>query len=160
MPASEKMRYSGSEHSADWRRSPAPRPSWPHRDLPPNWDRNTTADNSLSAWVAEISAREPRSSKEILFQELADTWIKETARHSVLMKIVMHPSYQRIIGLGPIAIPWILRRMKAKPNHWFWALDALAQGLSPAEGCESLIEATDAWIRWGEDKGYISADVR
>jgi len=69
---------------------------------------------------------------------------------------VLHPAYQRIIGMGPAAIPLILREMKKKPGHWLWALDALTNGESPASGSQNLMEATEAWLRWGESRGYLN----
>jgi hypothetical protein len=40
-----------------------------------------------------------------VFSELAQRWRRETAAHSVLQKKVLHPAYQRIIGLGPAVVP-------------------------------------------------------
>ena len=75
--------------------------------------------------------------------------------HSSMTKKALHPAYQRIIGMGPAAIPFIIREMKRKPGHWFWALDAVTQGENPAKDSETLTEATRAWIAWGEAKGYL-----
>ena len=95
---------------------------------------------------------------EAKFSSLAEEWEKETVMHSSLSKIVLNTAYQRIIGMGPVAIPFILRKMKQRAGHWFWALDALTNGESPAQGCTSVRDATDAWLKWGLDKGYISRD--
>jgi len=76
--------------------------------------------------------------------------------HSSLNKKVMHPSYQRIIGMGRDALPLILKEMKVNPGHWFWALDAITQGEeNPAKDCESITEAACAWIKWGEDRNLL-----
>jgi hypothetical protein len=93
---------------------------------------------------------------DAVFQKLAAQWRKETAHHSILAKKVMHPAYQRIIGMGPDVIPLILREMRNRAGHWFWALDALTQGEeSPAADSKDLDEATAAWLAWGEAKGYL-----
>ena len=95
------------------------------------------------------------SQHEATFRQLVDEWRRATAMHSQLQKKVIHPAYQRIIGMGPTAIPLILREMKQRPGHWFWALDAITQGDAPKESWETLEQATSAWIRWGESKGYL-----
>jgi hypothetical protein len=92
---------------------------------------------------------------EAMFNRLRDEWRRSTSALSLLDKKVMHPSYQRIIGMGPTVIPLILKEMRARPGHWFWALDALTQGASPAKDSANLIEATAAWLRWGEAEGYL-----
>lgn len=97
---------------------------------------------------------------EIKFRRLADEWERETTFLSSLTRIVLHPTYQRIIGMGPVAIPLILREMKKKPSHWFWALDALTDGVSPAKGTVTLAEATAAWLKWGEEQGFIQRQTR
>lgn len=60
------------------------------------------------------------------FNDLAEKWVAETAHLSAMSSIVLHRSYQEIIGLGRDVLPLILRRLSADPNHWFWALRAIA----------------------------------
>jgi hypothetical protein len=111
------------------------------------------------AHVLVISPKPTPRTGEAKFKHLAEEWLRETAFHSSLNKKVLHPAYQRIIGMGPVVIPMILQEMKVKPGHWFWALDALTQGASPADGCENLLDATNAWIKWGESKGYLNPEI-
>lgn len=56
------------------------------------------------------------------FERLAQEWKSGARFLSSSSESAMNPSYQRIIGLGPIAIPPILRELSREPNHWFWAL--------------------------------------
>jgi len=91
---------------------------------------------------------------ERLFSELAQRWRSETAAHSVLQKKVLHPAYQRIIGLGPAVIPLILRELKREPSHWFWALNAIT-GEDPAPVGSTFEQAADAWLTWGHARGYL-----
>jgi hypothetical protein len=141
---------------------------------PPRWSRQRTLSSEptthSSLWGEEaepinqctIAVRHFRDSSPQLidaelFNRLARQWRIETAAHSSLAKKVMHPAYQRIIGMGPGVITLILREMKVKPGHWFWALDALTQGQEPenAKNCKTLGELTQAWLKWGEDKGIL-----
>ena len=70
--------------------------------------------------------------------------------------IATHPAYQRIIGLGPQAIPLILAEMQREPRHWFWALAALT-GENPVSLADQgrVPEMTAAWLMWGRENGWI-----
>src|ERR1022692_4604281 len=59
------------------------------------------------------------------FRTLASNWRNERGITSSATKMAMCPSYQRIIGMGGRAVPFILREMESEgndPDHWFWAL--------------------------------------
>ena len=66
----------------------------------------------------------------------------------------MHPAYQRIIGLGPSAIPLILRELQRQPGHWHWALQALT-GEDPAHPGDTVTQTAQAWLQWGKERHYI-----
>lgn len=96
----------------------------------------------------------PRVKQE--FEELARVWKRETAISSNLTKIVLHPAYQRIMAMGPAVIPLILEDLSRKPAHWFWALHNLVPpGKDPAKGLTNIRAATDAWVKWGKEEGYL-----
>ncbi len=90
------------------------------------------------------------------FQQLAYQWRAETAFLSSTSKIIMHPSYQRIIGMGPGAIRPILRDLQQTQSHWFWALTAIT-GEDPTSPQDAghIDKMVEAWLTWGKDKGYI-----
>lgn len=91
----------------------------------------------------------------IKFLKLKDQWEAETSILSSDTEIAMHPAYQQIIGMGTNAIPLILSEMKKKPGHWFWALKSIT-GEDPVlpEQRGRVKEMTEAWLRWGREKGY------
>jgi hypothetical protein len=136
-----------------WLRTTA---SWPIGD--PSHSRVSNKDRCATPKIIFHIPKKPSipALDEAVFQHLVSQWRKETAHQSILTKKVMHPAYQRIIGMGPRAIPLILREMNRRPGHWFWALDALTQGEeSPATGSKDLEEATEAWLTWGRAKNYL-----
>ncbi len=143
-----------SVYPREWQRLPKVRSEANYRSFAP-LPLSDQYEPKKSATVIISFGKVPFNIEEIKFRRLADEWERETAMHSVTSKIVLHPAYQRIIGMGPTVIPLILRQMKKKPGHWFWALDALTGGESPAEGAANLLEATSSWIKWGESKGYL-----
>jgi hypothetical protein len=90
------------------------------------------------------------------FSELAETWRSERGPTSSLTKLIMHPAYQQIIGLGPVAVPVILRELAQRPDHWFWALSAIT-GANPIrpEHRGNLRKMTQDWLCWGRETGHI-----
>lgn len=88
------------------------------------------------------------------FQRLVNVWREETADNSIVKRRMMHWAYQRIIGIGPEALPWILEELRREPDFWFWALESISHA-NHAEGCTTFDDAVNAWLRWGEHEGYI-----
>ena len=84
------------------------------------------------------------------FDELAAEWAQETRFQSSTTAIAIHPAYQRIIGMGPAALPFILDRLSQRTEQWFWALGAIT-GEDPTDPADSgKVEAmSEAWLRWG-----------
>ena len=89
------------------------------------------------------------------FRELAEAWRGETSFLSFMQQRALHPAYQRIIGMGPRAVPLLLARLAQKPAHWFWALHAIT-GADPVpqESQGNLKGMTTAWLAWGAEHGY------
>jgi hypothetical protein len=112
----------------------------------------------LSA-IPKISLMPKRRTKKIIekyFAILAEKWYLETLHSSAYLDKVLHPAYQRIIGLGKDVIPCILNELQDEPSEWFWALRALT-GEDPTT--KSMAGNRDkmakAWINWGKENGYI-----
>ena len=91
------------------------------------------------------------------FQALAAEWKRDVAWSSSVADIAMHPAYQQIIGMGPAAVPLLLRELEQRPDHWFWALRAIT-GIDPVspEHRGYLSAMAKAWLAWGRQQGYIS----
>lgn len=80
-------------------------------------------------------------------------WKKETAYSSSLSDKYLHPSYARIIGLGPSVVPLILKSLRKEPSDWFYALRALT-GANPVSSSDAgdMHRMATAWLRWGEER--------
>lgn len=90
------------------------------------------------------------------FQILAQEWKTSTAHLSSITEISIHPAYQRIIGMGEKAVPFILQEMADTPYHWFWALKAITgEDPVPPEHRGRIKLMTEDWLAWGRGKGYI-----
>ena len=103
---------------------------------------------------AQPISRQSTNSKA-KFLTLKAKWEAETAMLSSVTEKAMHPAYQQIIGMGPTAIPLILSEMKKELGHWFWALKSITgEDPVPPEQRGKIKKMTEAWLRWGREKGY------
>jgi hypothetical protein len=95
------------------------------------------------------------SGLEAIFLDLVAQWERAMGMLSLVQKMVMHPAYQRIIGMGQPVVPLILRELEREPDHWFWALEAIT-GANPVlpEQRGRLDEMAAAWLAWGRENGY------
>lgn len=95
-----------------------------------------------------------RQSDAEKFQTLAQSWREGVRFTSSLTEMVLHPAYQRIIGMGPAAVPFLLRELEERPDHWFWALSAIT-GADPVQPEQRgrVKNMAQAWLRWAEEQG-------
>ena len=102
----------------------------------------------------------PEVRAEVEFFDLANQWKQETIFDSSIDRIIAHPAYQRIIAMGTSAIPLILHDLEEAPNFWFWALSAITGEDPEPSGFQGDVSAmTRAWLRWGQERGYLSTDA-
>jgi len=105
--------------------------------------------------VATTSSSAPEL--QTRFNRLVQDWKRERTPYSSRPDewAICWP-YQRIIALGPTAIPLILEELRTNPDHWFWALNALTdEDPVPADKRGNFGEMVGAWIKWGERIGFI-----
>src|SRR5438067_2403633 len=67
-----------------------------------------------------------QSTIEQRFRDLVDQWKEATEFTSSTTEMVLHPAYQQIIGMGPVAIPFLIAELRRDPDHWFAALKSIA----------------------------------
>ncbi len=91
------------------------------------------------------------------FARLVREWKTERDRYSSRPEEwAMCRPYQKIIAIGPPAIPLILEELRESPDHWFWALSVLTdEDPVPPENRGIFSEMTKAWIDWGVTRGFI-----
>lgn len=116
-------------------------------------------ENTNVSTLPQISLMPKRQTKknvEKYFAFLAEKWYLETLHSSGYLDKVLHPAYQRIIGLGKDVIPFILRELQDEPSEWFWALRALTGEDPTTEDMAGKREnLAEAWLNWGKENGYI-----
>jgi hypothetical protein len=90
------------------------------------------------------------------FRQLTRWWKRDTEYQSSPTRIAMHPGYQRVIGMGPAALPFILKDLEATDAPWFWALQAITgEDPVPAEDRGYIDRMKRAWLRWGMRKNLV-----
>ena len=90
------------------------------------------------------------------FHQLTRWWKRDTEYQSSPTRIAMHPGYQRVIGMGRDALPFILKDLKATQAPWFWALQAITgEDPVPPEDRGYIDRMTRAWLRWGMRKNLV-----
>lgn len=117
-------------------------------------DIETRLADTFRHWSATETYE--RSTRQFEFSRLAEAWKADTADESSPVRVAMHPAYQRIIGMGPTALPWILADLEATHDDWFWALRAIT-GEDPVAQEERgyLDRMVRSWIRWGIRNGIV-----
>lgn len=90
------------------------------------------------------------------FYNLLRKWKNDVMFQSSTTKIIMHPAYQQIIGMGQIGLPFIFRELERNADHWYWALKCIT-GEDPSlpEDSGNLLRMREAWLNWGRIHGYI-----
>ncbi|MFZ9740164.1 MAG: hypothetical protein ACO3EZ_19460 [Prochlorotrichaceae cyanobacterium] len=110
---------------------------------------------TVLAYIQTLTQTTPHQNLEQLFNALVQQWRKDNRFTSSVDQMVMHPAYQQIIGLGEAAIPLLLKELENKSGHWFWALKSISrEDPVPPESRGRIPEMTQAWIHWGQVKGY------
>lgn len=113
----------------------------------------------LSVLAPAGSAAERESgaaSPQALLEKLASQWRQDTAHQGSVAQRAIHPAYQRIIGHGKVALPFLISKLQVEPDHWFWALCAITGENPVAETDRGDVEAmTRAWLDWGAAHGYV-----
>jgi hypothetical protein len=99
------------------------------------------------------------------FQMLTEQWrAKRNPLSSSAWDNVLNPAYQRIVGMGITAVPFILYELrrelkKGEPDEWFVALWAIT-GENPVavENRGRTREMAEAWLEWGSRQGYLHGE--
>jgi hypothetical protein len=85
--------------------------------------------------------------------KLVKQWRKATGHISSTESKVLHPAYQAIIATGSRGVPFILREMKERGGHWFWALHYMT-GVDLSAPGQTVDDLRNAWLSWGKKQGY------
>src|SRR5580765_5107750 len=109
-------------------------------------------DNPIAVQPTSPSQMDSEDASRCRSQALAREWKAATLYLSSISAKAMHPAYQQIIGMGKEALPLLLGELRQKPDHWFWALQAITgQNPVPASDRGNMTKMALAWLEWGKD---------
>lgn len=110
----------------------------------------------IAEYIAQSQRIKSLSRMMAIFSSASMKWKEETKYCSSMTKILLHPAYQRIIGLGPDVVPFVLRDLADTGAHWSWALQALTgeNPVAPENEGRPKRMAED-WIKWGKNKNLL-----
>jgi len=116
-----------------------------------------TIDNALVILIpSQISINEKFVYK-LWFEILVQKWKNETRYYSFSKDIVTSPSYQEIIRMGKIALPYIFAELTKEPAHWFHALKQITNENPVKETSKGNIHLmTNDWLLWAKTQGIYS----
>lgn len=118
-------------------------PSVEHREL------------ELGTASVERNGKAPAVDIEKKFVGLRDEWKSQRRHEPSTMKSVLLPAYQKIIGMGPAAIPFLFQELESNLDNWFWALMAITEDDPVHESIRGDGAAmAQAWLNWGKEHGY------
>ncbi len=88
------------------------------------------------------------------FMRLLAEWKRNTRYVSSFRRIVLEPSYQKIIMMGEDALPFIFQELKNRGGHWFWALKIIT-GEDIGNPEDDFETVRTGWLKWGREHGYL-----
>lgn len=111
---------------------------------------------SITEWLEQAA----RSITKVVplekrFQEQADKWRRETEHLSSPSQMMIHPSYQAILGMAQenkdLVISLLLHDLQKNRRPWFWALSYLTQDnpINPSDAGK-VDKMIKAWVEWGK----------
>ncbi len=83
------------------------------------------------------------------FYVLVAQWRRDTELHSNPRIICQHPSYQKIVGYGRQALPFIYAELLSSSGHWFEALRIITNADPVPFGHRGYVaKMTQDWLRY------------
>jgi hypothetical protein len=106
--------------------------------------------------ITEVAKQAIDEGLRVAFEELVLVWSAGTAHLSSPAKLIEHPAYRQIIGLGPSVLPLILADLEESGRFWFPALNAITGETPIPEDAEGDVERMiAAWLQWGRANGLV-----
>jgi hypothetical protein len=103
-------------------------------------------------------ATQPPVEDWLKFKNLVSQWRRERGARSSITEVATCPAYQSIIGMGEVAVGFILAELELEsgdPDQWFWALRAIT-GADPVsdEDRGNYRRMARSWLQWAQENGY------
>ena len=105
--------------------------------------------------LLEPYSNENSYSKQLAFMSYYANWKRDTSLLSSQSEILNNHWYKRIIGMGQIAIPFLIDCLIRDPDFLFDALSSIT-GENPIKpkNLGYLKRMSSDWIDWAKENGY------
>jgi hypothetical protein len=136
-----------------------PEPSW-HQDEHIEALKRMKITDALAAALLAVSARVRQTSLRERFYSQADIWQQETEHLSSPSQMMMHPSYQAVMGMvkgnEDEIVRLMIKDLRDNRRMWFWALSYITKDnpIKPAEAGH-MDKMIRSWTDWGKSRGMI-----
>lgn len=114
--------------------------------------------NAVNIYIGKsiIISQKLKAEKFRKFIKLRDKWKEETLFVSSGTSIISNSAYKEIIGIGNLAIPWIIRELTKNDDHWFFALEQIT-GHNPIEkeNIGKVKKMKEDWLNWASENDYV-----
>ena len=105
--------------------------------------------------VTKLTSADTPEAVERKFFRLRDEWKHNCGHYSSSAKLAHHPTYLKIIGMGPPVVPLLLRELENDPDMWFVALRSLTECDQVPEEIKGNVAAmAAAWLKWAKEQEY------
>ncbi len=104
--------------------------------------------------VALVCQTDPPVDEWLKFTDLVSQWREERGAKSSITEAASCPAYQTIIGMGSVAVPFLITQLRNEgdePDQWFWALRSIT-GVDPVPDDDrgNYLKMSKAWIEWAD----------
>lgn len=83
----------------------------------------------------------------IYYEKLRDEWARTTRFYSSPKQIIEDKSFQAIVSMGRIAVPYILEDIRETPSTLVWALNLIFNYKISGKRDISIEDACKLWVR-------------
>ena len=93
---------------------------------------------------------------ELKFVILAERVKEETKLYSFISQKNQSPTYRKLLEMGGLIVPFVLKYLDLQPALWFHALRTLTgENPVPAEHAGNIELMKKDWLQWGKKRKLI-----
>ncbi len=120
-------------------------------------NQETPLDLNTGKYIDILSFSE--MSKQIIIESQLESyynaWKEETLIISNVNEIIQNSNFQKIIMIGEMAIPFILKKISAEPSTLVWALNIITGKKISDRSRITISESCNMWYKWGSKSGLV-----
>lgn len=88
---------------------------------------------------------------KLLYNDLVSEWLRQGAWMSSATEMTELDSFQRLLRLGRVIVPFVIDDLRTNPSNLVWLLNEL-YGIKVSDKSMSIEEASKRWVRLLENR--------